>query len=552
MKQQIASIFILFFVLLPAAVIAQSEITLNDDSINPGESLTLTKDNVYLLDGFVFVEDGAELTIEPGTVIKGLPGTGSDASALIIARGGKIFAEGTASEPIVFTAEADELNGNLPLDANGLWGGVLILGKATLNSEPGETVIEGIPSDETRGLYGCGVNEDCDDDDDSGIFRYVSIRYGGSEIGAGNEINGLTMGGVGRGTTIEYVEVFNNLDDGFEWFGGTVNTRYLVSAFNGDDAYDYDEGFRGKGQFWFAIQGPDSDRAGEHDGGTDPEDGQPYATPMIYNATYIGSGAENPRNNDALIFRDNAGGYYYNSIFTDFGGRALTIEELDSGQDSRQRLDDGELDLSNNIWWNFGAGDEAEDLIPQEFVREALLASEKFNEVVDPLLGGISRTDDEGLDPLPDASGPAFENVRELPEDVDDEFYTVVDYRGAFGEENWASGWTAISQLGILASVSTSNEYVDSHLPGSPELSQNYPNPFNPATQISFTLPQSDNVKLEVFEITGRKIATLVDGVQQAGRNTVHFDASNLSSGMYIYRLQSNSFTITRKMTLIK
>ncbi|REL33568.1 T9SS C-terminal target domain-containing protein [Rhodohalobacter sp. SW132] len=550
MKYKIASILTFLLLLLPNLVIAQAEVTLNDASINPGETLTLTNDTIYLLDGFVFVEEGAVLNIEPGTVIKGLPGTGAEASALIVARGGKIFAEGTSTQPIIFTAEADELNGNLPLDVNGLWGGVIILGNTTLNSEPGETVIEGIPSTETRGIYGCGVTMDCDDDDDSGVFRYVSIRYGGSEIGAGNEINGLTMGGVGRGTTIEYVEVFNNFDDGFEWFGGTVNTRYLVAAFAGDDSFDYDEGFRGKGQFWFAIQGSDADRAGEHDGGTDPEDGQPYATPLIYNVTYIGSGADDPRNNDALIFRDNAGGYYYNSIFTDFGGRGITIEDLESGQDSRQRLDDGELDLANNIWWNFGAGNNAEDFIPQDFVRDALLASGKFNEVADPQLEGISRTNDGGLNPLPNTSGPAFQNVRPIPED--DDFFTEVDYRGAFGLENWASGWTAISELGILAAVSTNTEEQVSQLPTSIELSQNYPNPFNPTTQISFTLPQNENVKLEVFEITGRRIATLVDGVQQAGTNTVSFDASNLSSGMYIYRLQSNSATITRKMTLLK
>ncbi|MCB0260439.1 MAG: T9SS C-terminal target domain-containing protein, partial [Calditrichaeota bacterium] len=158
---------------------------------------------------------------------------------------------------------------DLDLNTRGLWGGVILLGKARINTTLGEGQIEGIPTTEPRGAYGGN-----DDNDNSGVVRYVSIRYGGTDIGANNEINGLTFGAVGRGTVVEYVEVFNNKDDGYEWFGGTVRTRYLVSAFNGDDCFDYDEGFRGYGQFWFAIMGEDiGNRAGEHDGGTDPEGG---------------------------------------------------------------------------------------------------------------------------------------------------------------------------------------------------------------------------------------------------------------------------------------
>ncbi|MDQ7051624.1 MAG: hypothetical protein Q9P14_01515 [candidate division KSB1 bacterium] len=194
---------------------AQTTVTVTDSDIAPGQKVVWTSDKVYVLDGFVFVDEGAELWIEPGTVIKGKPGQGEQASALIVARGGKIYAMGTPTHPIIFTAEADDVTdpNDLPLDARGLWGGVIILGRAGLNSTPGETAIEGIPTTEPRGLYGGN-----DDDDNSGVFRYVSIRYGGTDIGAGNEINGLTLGGVGRGTVIEFVEVFNNKDDGFEFF----------------------------------------------------------------------------------------------------------------------------------------------------------------------------------------------------------------------------------------------------------------------------------------------------------------------------------------------
>jgi hypothetical protein len=300
--------------LFGADIVVNSNITSNR---------TWTKTNTYILDGRVFVTDGVTLTIEPGTVVKGKARAAQDASALVIARGGRINASGTAAEPIVFTAEADNLNGNLGQNDRGLWGGVVILGRARTNTASGQGNIEGIPTTEPLGLYG-----GTDDADNSGTFRYASIRHAGSLLGPNNELNGLTMGAVGSGTTIEYVEVFANADDGFEWFGGTVNGKYLVSAFNDDDAFDWDEGYRGKLQFLFTIQDP---RVGNHafesDGGTTPEDGQPYAIPTIYNYTAIGSGAASTNNlSIGPIFRDNTGGKVYNSIFHDFRGYAWRIE----------------------------------------------------------------------------------------------------------------------------------------------------------------------------------------------------------------------------------
>jgi len=323
--------------------------TITDADING--SVTFDKDTIYILQGFVFVENGENLTIEAGTVIKGKSGQGASASALIVAVGGMIMANGTAAEPIIMTYEGD--NGTAQAtNVTGEWGGLIILGSAELNSNPGQTQIEGIPTTETRGLYG-----GTDNADNSGTLRYVSIRHGGTDIGAGNEINGLSLGGVGSGTTIEYVEVAPTKDDGVEWFGGTVNTKYLVVAYAGDDSYDYDEGFRGKGQFWLTVQGPDGDRGGEHDGGTDPETAMPYATPVVYNATYIGNGGSSR----AITFRDNAGGQYHNSIFHSFG-RGIDIEDLASGEDSYSRFESGELALKGNVFTNIDAGTNAGDI----------------------------------------------------------------------------------------------------------------------------------------------------------------------------------------------
>jgi hypothetical protein len=259
---------------------------------------------------------------------------------------------GTADAPVIFTYEGDM--GNTPATLRGQWGGLIILGNSSLNSNPGESAIEGIPTNEPRGLYGGNI-----EDENSGVLNYVSIRHGGTLIGGDNEINGLTLGGVGSGTTIEYVEIIGNKDDGIEWFGGTVKGRYLISAFCADDGLDYDEGYRGGNQFVIVHQDPAADaadRGGEHDGGTDPETGTPFATPTFVNVTSVG----NP-DSRALTFRDNAGGKYQNSIFVNYG-RGVDIENLEGqDQDSFKQWEDGLLELSNNVFFNIGAGDRAEE-----------------------------------------------------------------------------------------------------------------------------------------------------------------------------------------------
>ncbi|MFW6327631.1 MAG: hypothetical protein ACOC2F_04895, partial [Bacteroidota bacterium] len=272
-------------------------------------TITWTNDKIWILDGFVFVNDGQTLTIEAGTVIKGRTGQAENASALIVARGGRIIAEGTPDAPIIFTVEGDDLKGSVPVKAKGLWGGLIILGNARLNTREGEGNIEGIPLTEPRGIYGGNYDED-----NSGILRYVSIRHGGTSISEGNEINGLTLGGVGNQTIIDYVEVIANKDDGFEFFGGSVNCRYLISAFCGDDAFDFDLGYHGKGQFWVAFQEEgDGNSTAEHNGGSIPVTGTPHTKPMIYNATFIGN---RETSDHALIkFSRNGAGKYFNSIF---------------------------------------------------------------------------------------------------------------------------------------------------------------------------------------------------------------------------------------------
>ena len=472
-----------------------------------------TADHTYVLNGRIFVNDGGVLHIEAGTVIKGKPGTGVNASALIVARGGKIYAEGTADRPIIFTAEADDIKNpvDLAYDLTSQWGGVIILGKARINRPEGEFNIEGIPTTEPRGMYG-----GTDDDDNSGVLRYVSIRHGGAEIGEGNEINGLTLGGVGRGTTIEYIEVISNLDDGYEWFGGTVNCKHLISAFCGDDGFDFDEGYRGKLQYLFAIQHPDrGNRCGEHDGApASAVTTLPKAYPVIYNATYLGSGmsSTNADQDELFKLRENFGGEYKNSIFGDYNGYGASIENTYSPDDAKDRLDAGELVFQNNIWFNLGKDSLGKESWSEDYLRDAA----NGNVETDPMLAGIDRGQNGLLDPRPSTSGPAWTNLAEYP-------VTGIKY-GAFTN-------------------TIPTEYI---------LKQNYPNPFNPTTTIEYDVVKTGHVVLSVYNSLGQKVETLVNGQKPAGEYRLIWNASNLSSGIYFYQLKAGSTVLTRKMILLR
>ena len=270
------------------STIGPSEPTVVSVSGSITSNTTWTSSNIYKLNQKVVVQDGATLTIEPGTIIKGSSGTGSLASALVIARGGKLMAEGTATEPIIFTSEADNIalgqtmGTNLDQNDRGLWGGLIVLGKApcSFSGDVDALQIEGIPAEDTWGLYG-GSNAS----DNSGVIKYVSIRHGGALIGEGNEINGLTLGGVGTGTEIDHIEVVANVDDGIEFFGGTVDASNLLVWAQGDDAIDIDQAYSGTIDNVVVHLGDVSDHAFEVDG---PE-GTAAGSFTLQNASIFGN-----------------------------------------------------------------------------------------------------------------------------------------------------------------------------------------------------------------------------------------------------------------------
>ena len=545
----------------------------------------LSSSNQYILTEITYVTNGT-LTIPAGTIIRGEQTTGvnNDPGALVITRSAQIDAQGTPSNPVVFTTAAIDVGGvaGLPdrvggndaltsadfvefnsaihdensfLDSNpignplppylgfasdsrysqpdnfleyrGMWGGLIICGNAPTSiseinggiitattlaggnpapsqlDDPFEGYIEGIAPGVSGelGVYG-GRNPH----DSSGSLRYVSIRHGGSDIGDGNEINGLTMGAVGDGTRIEYIEVYANADDGYEWFGGTVNCRNLVSLFNNDDSFDIDEGYSGHGQFFFSLTLDDNkngNNAAEHDGtdalfesvgvagiGSEGDNGGGiYLThTTIYNATYIGAGAAQDTAPDSgfntgFKLRDSWGGGYFNSIISDFGGYAIQLES-----DIVARYDIGDVAFRSNMFYNFAKDTGTFDTTPTaaelavlgdktvaaDARAEGILANTgtnaanaanfalntinvdpfalRRNGLVNPFGADIDPKFDirNGLDPRgdPNASG-----VTTNLEPVLATFFTNAAYKGAFNPSAtslWTDGWTAAAGLGLL------------------------------------------------------------------------------------------------------
>lgn len=422
------------------------------------KTLTLKAINTYKLDGKVYVNDGQSLTIEPGTVIKATERGNSDATVLVIARGGKINAIGTVEKPIIFTAEADDLakTTDLPLISNALWGGIAICGNApTGGKNNNQELLEGLDENDSRSFFGGTASAD-----NSGTLKYVSIRYTGAEIAQGNEIQGLTLGGVGTGTTIDYVEVFGSSDDGIEIFGGTVDIKHFAVWGAEDDDYDLDLGWRGQGQFWFSLKRADKgDHQGEWDGAI-PDDNTIYTKSNIFNATFIGSGvgSANADNDLGIILRDGAAINFCNSIVTDINGKGVAVEDRNEDFDSYKKFLGNESSFKGNIW-NVGGFTTLDASLtgiliasndgktPREAAITSLIAHFATGNNSTSSAGiKVSRVADKGLDPRP-THADATTNLAAYPAGL-----TQVNYKGAFepGKPTWLSGWSALSQLGLL------------------------------------------------------------------------------------------------------
>ena len=246
---------------------------------------TWTKNNVYLLQGLVFVDSLVTLTIEAGTVVRGDANT--IISTLIIQRGGKLIANGTSCNPIVFTSS--KASG---ARVKGDWGGIVFLGRG-LNNLGTDIPVEGIGNSNVRGRHGGTISND-----NSGSLTYARVEFAGYQIAVDNELNGITFGSVGSGTTVDYVQTSFGFDDAFEWFGGSVNCKHLVAYRNLDDDFDTDNGFSGTVQFALAVKDPavaDNGTSSTSEGfesdnnGTSPYTPTPKTSAKFYNVTQIGA-----------------------------------------------------------------------------------------------------------------------------------------------------------------------------------------------------------------------------------------------------------------------
>lgn len=329
----------------PGAAVISSNITANR---------TLYADTVYTLQGFIQVTNGATLTIQAGTRIVGDYETVG--SALFVTRGARLVANGTAADPIVFTSERPAGSRQA-----GDWGGLILIGNATSN-RTGTVVLEGTgtgPSNPQQVYSGGTV-----DNDDSGILRYVRVEFAGYATATDAELNSFTFAAVGSGTTLEYLQVMNGLDDSYEWFGGTVDGKYLVSYESGDDHFDMSEGYRGRLQYLIAYQSKlviprpgagnaSSDPQGiENDGcaGAGCDNGQnstPLTTPVVANFTLVGPGmgtdVDPTSGGYGMVLRRGTGGYYVNGLVARWPKSALSIRDAAT----LDRITEGVFDARN-------------------------------------------------------------------------------------------------------------------------------------------------------------------------------------------------------------
>ena len=401
---------------------------------------TISAANKNFLKGFVHVKSGATLTIEAGSVIKGISvAPGERAASLIIEPGAKIIAEGTVDKPIVFTSDKEPGK-----RVTGDWGGLIICGNARVN-RTNQPTIEGGP-----GTHYGNTTSDEFNGESSGKLKYVRIEFAGYPLEPDKEINGLTFGGVGSGTEVEFVQVSYSNDDSYEWFGGTVNAKHLIAYKGWDDDFDTDFGYTGKLQFLLSVRDKDiadtSDSNGfESDNDGDGSTNTPFTKPVFSNVTLIGpfygkvsdmtqaeveaktadaaNGAKGGKYQAAMHLRRNSSLNVYNSVFTGwpYGLRAT---------DKKGQANDGiaiENVIFAGMWKNF---------YEDEKVSENFFNRAGNNTVLENTQQIIAKDGDYSSVVVDAVKGADFSKLA-------DSFFEKVTYKGAFdGTNDWTEGWT--------------------------------------------------------------------------------------------------------------
>lgn len=408
---------------------------------------TWTKNNVYVLQGYRFVKNGAVLTIEPGTVIHGDKAT---KGTLVITRGSQIMANGTPCEPIVFTS-----NEPVGQRSAGDWGGVILLGNATINVPGGTAIIEGgINNAANDAVYG-GTN----DADNSGQMTYVRIEYPGIAFQPNSEINGLTFGGVGSGTTIHHIQVAYSGDDAYEWFGGTVNCSHLVALGTQDDDFDTDLGFSGKVQFCLAVRDNaiadiSGSNAFESDNDGVGSTNTPFTGCTFSNVTVFGPnqyGALNANYRNGMHLRRNTHIGIFNTVILGWNNGLLI-----DGTAAANNANNGILNVANTYMANMFTADFSTSSSQMANVT-SWFDSTVFANYRNPQVGYLY-TQTFALDniqPVPQAGSPLltagnFADARLTG-------FVNTNYAGAFGTDDWTANWVSFDPQNMVYAQSHSN-----------------------------------------------------------------------------------------------
>lgn len=385
-------------------------------------NLTLTANNMYALDGAVFVgEDkanSATLTIEAGTTIFGRSGN----DYLVVSRDSQIQANGSSSMPITFTSQQDVLG---ETTGAGQWGGIVLLGNAQSNKCPTDGSACAL---QVEGVEDGAVFGGTDDTDSSGALRYVVVKHAGYEIAPDNELNGITFGGVGSGTTVEYIQVHENADDGIEFFGGTVNAKYVVLTSNQDDSVDWDNGFRGNLQYVLVKHDPangQANRAIEADNDGSTPNKMPQSNPTIANMTIIGNAFDTAdTDSEGIYLREGTRAQLRNFVVTNAAGECF---ELEAGLTVDQAKD-GDTVMTNSVFACTENFKNTEDSAAAAFDLASWVAAQANNSTatsMSDVLNGIFTIDTT------------------TPHDFSgDSFFDNADHIGAVSESNnWTAGW---------------------------------------------------------------------------------------------------------------
>lgn len=387
---------------------------------------TWTNSSYWVLRGAVFVDENATLNIQAGTTVIGESGS---VGTLIVKRGGRLNAIGTATAPIVFTS--DQPVGER---ARGDWGGIILNGRAPVNLAGGEGEGEA-----DTGVYGGD-----DPNDSSGSLVYVRVEFAGTEFSPDNELNGIAFQAVGRGGRYEYLQVHMNKDDAFEWFGGTADIKHAIASNAGDDSFDWTFGWRGRAQFLAVSQrGDDADAGIEADNNEFNNELLPRSAPMLYNLTFCGDrdtneGTESTR---GMLLRRGTAGEIRNFIIIGFKNVGIEV----NGTSSLREADQGNLRVGNGVIFNTGAGGTTYGA-----TTTAPLFNTKFPDVrlgQNPGIGACDNHAAPNWRPTALATLAGGQIAPAVP--PSDGFFETTTYIGAFSPdptENWAAGWTSFPQ----------------------------------------------------------------------------------------------------------